>query len=109
MTDFDGPITPPTHGPRAWGAQHCMYTPDGGDDCGKPGTWHVMWDGRREVSHACDDHMELILARWAFLDRHRTVPECGMPGSVWRYFNDRCLIGEPGTAEEVAAREVIPA
>lgn len=96
----------PTHGPRPAGQQQCAYSPTGreADYCPKSATWHVMWDGNHNNSLTCDEHMDLIQARWLYDDRHPVVADCNMPGALWMYKLKRCdFPTEPGLAS--AARQ----
>ncbi len=75
------------------GVQTCGYKPSGApEECGKPGTWHVMWDGDPTFDNSvtCDEHMQLIQQRWMYDDRHPLVPDCTMPGALWDYKAKRC-------------------
>ncbi|MCX4450694.1 hypothetical protein [Streptomyces sp. NBC_01789] len=96
----------PKRGPRPVGQQLCAYTETGHEEdyCNKPGTWHVMWDGDLEHSFTCDQHMELILQRWMFDDRHPAVGDCGMPGALWEYKGKRCAFpaAQPVAVSEAA-------
>lgn len=97
----------PKHGPRPITTTPlCAYSPTGAeaDYCGKSATWHVMWDGALDNSFACDTHMALIQRRWMYDDRHPVSPDCGMPGALWLYNEQRCgFPDEPAAAENRAA------
>jgi hypothetical protein len=97
----------PKHGPRPRGPQVCAYAPDGdtAGDCGKPATWHVMWDDTLDNSMTCGEHMALILRRWVFLDRHPVHADCNMPGALWLFKGNRCEMpgSDDGTVEHAAA------
>jgi hypothetical protein len=93
---------------RTPGTQTCGYKPPGVSEyCGKPGTWHVMWDGDHfDNSVTCDEHMQLIQARWMYDDRHPVVADCTMPGALWLYKAKRCEFptDESTTAVSAAVR-----
>lgn len=90
---------------RTPGTQICGYKPASATDyCGKPGTWHVMWDGERfDNSVTCDEHMRLIQARWMYDDRHPVGADCTMPGALWLYKAKRCEFPTDGTAATASA------
>lgn len=93
----------PKHGPRPLDGQTCGYSPNRVDYCRAPATWHVMWDGDLDVSFTCDEHMDLILARWVFDDRHPVVADCGMPGALWSYKHRHCYVPDTGDLAAAAA------
>lgn len=95
---------------RTPGDQTCGYKPPGASQhCGQRATWHVMWDGDLDNSFTCDEHMGLIKRRWMYDDRHPVVADCGMPGALWLYKDNRCefprtdTVGVVGATTEVAA------
>lgn len=91
--------------PRPGAAQTCGYKPAGvPEDCGRPATWHVMWDGQLDNSLTCDEHMTLIQQRWMYADRHPITADCTMPGALWVFLNDRC---EFPTEAQVHATEAL--
>lgn len=81
------------------GEHTCGYKPtEAAEHCGKPGTWHVMWDGDPfDNSVTCDEHMQLIQARWMYDDRHPIGADCTMPGALWDYKAERCEFPADGT------------
>lgn len=58
-------------------------------ECGKPADWHVSWyeDGVRSVawgnSLCCDEHKHEAEQTWAMGWRHRVLPACALPGSLF--------------------------
>lgn len=83
----------PKHDPLPLNGQACAYSPTPGSGyCGRPATWHVMWDGAMDNSFTCDEHMDLIQQRWVFDDRHPVVADCGMPGALWSYKDGHCFV-----------------
>jgi hypothetical protein len=94
------------HTVRPAGYVQCSYTPTGDAalDCGRPATWHVLWDREMQTSLSCDEHMRLIEARWVFDDRHRVGSDCNMPGALWRFNAGRCEV--PGSDGAFAAATV---
>ncbi|WP_405676756.1 hypothetical protein OG292_19175 [Streptomyces sp. NBC_01511] len=90
-TPADSPFAPKGE-PRFDSGQSCGYKPSGApEDCGKPATWHVMWDrDPHDNSLTCDEHMTLIQQRWVYDDRHPVVADCTMPGALWSYPEKRC-------------------
>lgn len=81
--------------PRYGADQTCAYKPSEAiEDCGKPATWHVMWDAELDNSLTCDEHMALIQQRWMYADRHPVTADCTMPGALWVFLNDRCEFPE---------------
>lgn len=99
-----GPFVP-KHAPRPFGGQACGYSPTPGSGyCEQPATWHVMWDGHLDNSFTCDKHMELIQQRWVYDDRHPVVADCGMPGALWMYKQQRCRFPETPRLATATAR-----
>ncbi|MET7687973.1 hypothetical protein ABZT06_08330 [Streptomyces sp. NPDC005483] len=93
--------------PRPGSTQTCGYKPSGAsEDCGKPATWHVMWDVQLDNSLTCDDHMALIQQRWMYADRHPVTADCTMPGALWVFVNDKCEF--PTSATSAARRAEMP-
>ncbi|MFM9473962.1 hypothetical protein [Streptomyces scabiei] len=76
--------------------------------CGRPATWHVLWDAALDNSVACDEHMELTQSRWVYVDRHPVVADCTMPGALWNYPDQRCEfpLADP-TADERVIEEAV--
>ncbi|WP_158070490.1 hypothetical protein [Streptomyces luteocolor] len=76
-------------------SQTCGYQPSkASEECGRPATWHVMWDEVLDNSLTCDEHMTLIQQRWVYVDRHPVTADCTMPGAEWVFLNDRCEFPE---------------
>ena len=84
---------------RTPGEHTCGYKPTkAAEHCGKPGTWHVMWDGDPFDNRVtCDEHMQLIQARWMYDDRHPIGADCTRPGALWDYKAERCEFPADGT------------
>jgi hypothetical protein len=98
------------HKPRPIGYVQCSYTPTGDPeaDCGAAVTWHVLWDrASMQASLTCDEHMELIRARWMYEHRHPVGTDCNMPGALWHFPLNRCEV--PGGAIQATARVAMPA
>lgn len=87
----------------------CTYSP--GDtpaaDCGKPATWHIMWNVDAEVSFACNPHMDQARSRYVFVDSHQLGPDCGMPNALWDLDNGRCVY--PDEPDAATRAELQPA
>lgn len=72
---------------RAWGETTCGYgltIPE----CDKPATRHFMWMTDNSTSPACDEHAAYIHSRDTAatpFDEHTHGPNCGMPGTLWRF------------------------
>jgi len=95
----------PKHGPRpAMVTPVCRYSPTGHqeNDCAATAAWHVMWDGDRDHSFTCETHMDLIRRRWMYDDRHPVSPDCGMPGALWLYTEQRCGFPDESDRTDVA-------
>jgi hypothetical protein len=92
----------PPLGPEQPGDLHiCQRAVDGWDTlCGKPATWHVIWDASCENSIACDGHASEGLEPWHALQVHPLGADCGMPGSEWIPDERRCVF--PADDAEVA-------
>jgi hypothetical protein len=60
---------------------------DDDDICGKPAVWHVRWrkeaNGTNATGMQCQEHMDLIQRNWVYMDRHRIMANCPMPGMWW--------------------------
>ncbi|MFF7851891.1 hypothetical protein ACFZDF_30530 [Streptomyces sp. NPDC007910] len=82
----------------------CAYKPIGATGvCGKPPTWHVMWEPSSGYnSLTCDEHMALAQRRWVYADRHPMGPDCTMPGALWEYTHRWCVIPDDHPALAVA-------
>jgi hypothetical protein len=56
--------------------------------CDKPATRHFMWLLDQSTSGACDEHAAYIHSRDTSqtpFDEHAHGPNCGMPGTMWRF------------------------
>ena len=73
--------------PRTWGETTCGFgltLPQ----CHQPATRHFMWLTDKHTSAACDEHAAYIHSRDTSatpFDEHAHGPDCGMPGSMWRF------------------------
>ena len=80
--------------------QKCGYSPGNtpSSDCPAEATWHIIWNLDLETGMACGPHMDLVRARYMFVDSHAIEPDCGMPGTLWDFDNKRCVYpDQPGT------------
>ena len=72
----------------------CSFVAPGQPDsmnCGKPSTWHVMWDSAGENGSACDEHAALVRRSYIFFGMHAFVQgTCGEPGSFYDHDQDEC-------------------
>lgn len=95
-------ITPPIGRILDTGLQRCGFSPGDTDEttCNEPATWHICWEANMENGLACDAHMAHA-QRYAYLDRHKVVPDCTMPGCMWDFDGKRCTV--PGTDEPATA------
>lgn len=72
---------------RTWGETTCQFgltTPR----CDRPATRHFMWLTDNHTSGACNEHAAYIHSRDTSatpFDEHTHGPDCGMPGSMWRF------------------------
>ena len=96
-------ITPPIGRILDTTQQRCGFSPGDTEEatCNAPATWHICWDATIENGLACDDHMTFA-QRYAYLDRHQVVPDCTMPGSMWDFGNQRCIVEGVTEPETVA-------
>ncbi|WP_329217250.1 hypothetical protein [Streptomyces microflavus] len=89
--------------------QRCTFSP--GDvpenDCGRPASWDIAWNAALDTGFACNEHMAVALARFAFLDRHPIGPDCGMPNVLWDFEGKRCFY--PREMNELTASEALVA
>lgn len=96
-------ITPPIGRLIDASQQRCGFSPGDTDEttCNAPATWHICWGADMENGLACDDHMTYA-QRYAYLDRHKVGPDCSMPGSMWDFDEQRCIVTGTGTSEPAA-------
>lgn len=96
-------ITPPIGRLLDTTLQRCGFSPGDTDEttCNEPATWHICWEANMENGLACDEHMAYA-QRYAYLDRHKVVPDCTMPGSMWDFDGKRCIVPATGELETVA-------
>lgn len=82
--------------------QKCGYSPGNTEatDCPVDATWHIMWNADRDTGMACDPHMDMVRARYVFVDSHRIVPDCGMPSALWDFDEKRCVY--PDSSEQLS-------
>jgi hypothetical protein len=73
-------------------------TPGGGDEihCGREGKWHIIWTSDCENGICCDEHYAETRDRWAYFAAHEYRMECSMPGAVYIFAENRCVIDEDG-------------
>jgi hypothetical protein len=92
-----GGVAPPLQCNRWMGG-----TFGGGDEicCGREGKWHIMWTSDLENGICCDDHYQEARARWAFYAAHEYRPDCSMPGAVYIFAENRCVVDEDGLGLE---------
>lgn len=91
-------LTPPLGPRRQENFDTCGYNPTmtWGDECGKPGTWHIIWTFDAENGVACEEHYANARAKWAFVCAHPRGPDCMMPNSVVLFDENRCVVeGDP--------------
>jgi len=79
------------------------------NDCQNDATWHIAWDTAMENGYACDPHMTVARAQYVFVAAHRIGPDCGMPGALWDFDNNRCTCPDEQPCLTTAAEEPIPA
>lgn len=97
----------PALGPRR--QEHfdaCGFNPTliEGDECGKPGTWHIIWTLDAENGVACGEHYEYVKRNFAFVCAHSRGPDCMMPGSFVKWDENRCVVeGDPIDGPTLAA------
>lgn len=100
---------------RTWGGTVCTFGLTE-PECDKPATRHFMWMTDNSTSPACDEHAAYIHSRDTRetpYDEHAHGPDCGMPGSMWRFpYEDEaegyCFFPAPDDAA-LLAKESIPA
>lgn len=106
----DGPF-PPLGAARPVMDATCGRLAPGGH-CGKPATWHVIWTSDTENGLCCDGHMDEVIRRWAFYDRHPVGAACTLPDVrlVWSWDDPpgRCVwvVDEETLALALAAEAV---
>lgn len=80
-------VTPPMGDARPYLELACTYA--GSKDinaiCGRPATWHLLWDADMENGLACDEHKAVALANWPVYDLHEARDVCNVPDSRWLF------------------------
>lgn len=71
--------------------------------CGRPATWHVIWDQACSNGLLCDEHAEEARQRWVFFAIHPYDPTCSFPGALYVYRDNRCVVDEAYLLDEVVA------
>lgn len=66
----------------------------GDRNCGKPGTWHIMWTEDLENGIACDEHFAEVRERWCYYAIHEYRPDCSMPGALYHRDENICVVDE---------------
>lgn len=102
-------------GPRTWGETTCQFGLTR-PECDAPATRHFMWLADNSTSASCDVHAAYIHSRDTTatpFDEHAHGPNCGMPGSMWRFpYEDEaegyCFFPAPDDAS-LLAEEPLPA
>ena len=75
--------------------------------CGEEAFLHVDWG--ESWGFVCLRHTrELSEKGWKPQQQHELGPDCGMPGAVWDYDENRCYVPEDDTPAEVSAVEYAP-
>ena len=72
---------------RSWGETTCQFGLER-PACDRAATRHFMWLTDSSTSAACDEHAAYIHSRDTTetpFDEHAHGPNCGMPGSMWRF------------------------
>lgn len=64
--------------------------------CTFPATWHVMWEDSGRNGLCCDEHMSEARHRWTFVGFHPYRMDCSMPGAVWVWDENVCVVDEEG-------------
>lgn len=84
--------------------------PGSGDErlCGREGKWHIIWTSDLENGICCDEHYDEARKRWGFYAVHPYKPDCSMPGAVYVFADNVCVVDEDGLdlPELVAARPI---
>lgn len=86
----------------------CVRKLDDGSYCGKPATWHIMWDSDLENSTACDEHMAEVRNQWCFFAAHPHEWPCTMPGRMYDHEHNRCFVDETLVGLEAADTIAVP-
>ena len=72
---------------RSWGETTCHFGV-AEPMCTAPATRHFMWLMDNSTSAACNEHAAYIHSRDTSatpFDEHAHGPNCGMPGTMWRF------------------------
>lgn len=104
-------LTPPLGHRRQERFDSCGFNPSmiEGQECGKPGTWHIIWTLDAENGAACDEHYENARAQFAFVCAHRRGSDCMMPGSIVLFDENRCIVeGDPIDGPILALASRVP-
>jgi hypothetical protein len=86
-----------------FGVGRCTRAVEGGL-CGKPGAWHIIWEGLF-TSTACAECGEFCRANREYVQMHQLTPGCQDPTSLW--FEEQGVCRRPATLEEVAAGRIL--
>lgn len=61
--------------------------------CGKPATWHIIWDSYLSNGLCCDEHMEEARIHWVFWAHHPYEAACSdFPHAHFSEGHNRCVI-----------------
>jgi hypothetical protein len=110
------PYNPPPLGNEIPNLRECSRDLDfpNGVACAKPPFLHLCWtvEPEMECGFVCEGHArELTQKGWNAIQSHEVGPDCGMPGSLWDFRNNRCFVPEDTdeTTTEVTIKESVPA
>ena len=71
--------------------------------CGQPATVHVLTVAADEAVTlpTCDAHAAIARRAGSYQDEHEHQGVCGLPGTVWVFYRDRCDIDDSGVEPEL--------
>jgi hypothetical protein len=94
------PPSPPPLSGKFLPARICSRDMDwpNGKACGREPFLHCAWSVDAEGCEAgfvCEEHAaELTHKDWIPVQQHEMASECGMPGAVWDFDENRCYLPE---------------
>ncbi len=83
-----------------------------GKACGKEPFLHCAWsidDAHCDAGFVCEGHAaELTTKNWIPIQTHEMASECGMPGAVWDFDENRCYVPDESKPAEARAEDLVP-
>ena len=71
-----------------------MRWPDVESRCPNDATWHVFWTTEGDNTIDCATHVAEIVEKGDYITMHRYDTVCSMPGAVFVWAENRCVVDE---------------